>query len=134
MLDPSHVPPVAAAELLARFILFSKWFRSSDSSVRADAFMPHPHVELSMTRHTEASSEEIWGEGERIADLRQLTLYGRADVAASVFLAQGLEVRAAPIRENPNHANATRWPTAKPEQKMKALEVASRASFVLRSS
>jgi hypothetical protein len=132
VLDPAHVPPVAEDEQLARFILFSRWFRSSDHTVRPEAFMPHPHVDLSVTRHIQATEGELWAEGARIAGLRALTLYGRADVRASVMTAQRLTVVAAPLPENPNHANATGYPAGKPEQKMKALLIASQAKFVVR--
>lgn len=131
MLDPSHVPSVSSDELLARYVLFSRHFRSSDNTVKPDAFMPHPRVELSMTRHVQASEEELWKEGDRIAALRNATLYGRADVGAKVFTDQGLTVMEAPIiPENPNHANAVGWPDEKSAQKLKALEVAEKAVYL----
>ncbi len=130
MFDPAHVPPVEPNETLARFILFSRHFRSSDRTVKPDAFIPHPHSELSMTRHAEATPAELWGEGERVAGLRTVALYGRADVEVAVFTDQGLRVEAAPIFHNPNHVNATNWPTEKPDQKMKALLVAEKSRYV----
>ena len=83
--------------------------------------MPHPSVELSMTRHTQATPEEIWAEGTRVANLRSKTLYGRADVAARAITQQSLVIEAAPIPENPNHVNALHWPEDKAVQKIKAL-------------
>jgi len=130
VLDPDHVPPVAPEERLARFVLFSRHFRSSDNSVKADAFMPHPLIELSMTRHLQATSDELWQEGGRVATLRSATLYGRADVLASAFAEQALNVEAAPLRENPNHVNASGWPPEKPQQKIKAMEISIRSQFV----
>ena len=129
MLDPHRMPPVESAEVLARFILFSKWIRTSNRTVRLDAFFPHPHVELSMTRLRQATDEEIWDEGSRVATKRG-TLYGRADVGVAAFEVQDLVVEAAPIPENPNHANAKNWPTEKSEQKAKALEIAIKARFL----
>ncbi len=64
MLSPTHVPPVASDEQLARFIYSSRHIRNSDNTVKADAFIPHPHTELSITRHLEATEEEIWSEGD----------------------------------------------------------------------
>lgn len=132
MFDPAQIPPVAAEELLARFVLQSSHFRPSNNTVKPDAFMPHPRVELSLTRHRESSVEEIWVEGERVAGKRALTLYGRADVSASAFNKEGLKVEARPIQENPNHADALGWPADKPAQKMKATEVALKSAFMLK--
>ena len=92
--------------------------------------MPHPYIELSMTRHDQATEEELWTDCRRIAALRKKTLYGRADVEVAVFEVQGLVVEAAPIPENPNHANAKNWPAEKSEQKAKALEIALKARFL----
>jgi len=128
MLDPARIPPVAPSELLARFVLFSGHIRSSDNTVKPDAFMPHPHVELSLTRHLEATDDEIWQEGERVAAARG-TLHGSADVVASAFLDESLRVEAKPIGVNPNHADATGWPPEKAEQKIKAISIARKCKL-----
>lgn len=131
MLDPDHVPAVSSDELLARFIIFSRHFRPSDNTVKADAFMPHPQVELSVTRHREAKEDELWQEGIRVAAIRFATLYGRADVKAETFEGEGLSVVARPIgTENPNHADVVNWPAEKPAQKLKAREIAIKSQFL----
>ena len=132
MLDPAHVPPVAPEELLARFILYSGWFNATTNTVKQDAFIPPPDGELSVTRHIEATPEEIWAEGERIARVRERTLYGRTDVVAATFGEQSLAVESAPIPENPNHAIVTKWPADKAAKKLLALEIAKRSQFVRR--
>ena len=94
--------------------------------------MPHPHIELSMTRHLQATEEELWADCRRVADLQQKTLYGRADVKAIAFVEQGPRVEAAPLLpENPNHVNATGWPTEKSAQKLMAIRIAKQARFLL---
>jgi hypothetical protein len=130
MLDPAQVPAVDSDELLARFIIFSKHFRPSDNTVRPDAFIPHPQVDLSVTRHREATEDDLWQEGKRVAAIRSATLYGRADVAAKTFESEELSVVPKPIDENPNHAEVIDWPAEKPAQKMKAREIANKADFV----
>lgn len=134
MLDPANVPRVSSDEMLARFIIFSKHFRPSNNTAKPDAFMPHPRIELSVTRHREATEDELWHEGERVVKIRSdSTLYGRADLTAEAFENEDLSVEAKPIiPENPNHADVIGWPTEKPAQKMKALEIAKKASFVPR--
>jgi hypothetical protein len=131
VIDSAHVPPVAAAELLSRFVLFTAHVRSSDNTVKQDAFMPHPRVELSLTRHLEATDAELWQEGERVAAIRARPLYGRAVVPASAFVDEGLSVEAKPIiPENPNHADAVNWPVEKAAQKMKALQIAAKSTYI----
>jgi hypothetical protein len=116
--------------VLARFVLFSRHFRASDNTAKPEAFMPHPHIELSMTRHLQATEQELWTEGRRVASIRGATLYGRDDVSEAAFAAEQLTVVAKPIAENPNHADATDWPADKPAQKIKALEIAKKSTFL----
>ncbi len=132
MIDPRNVPEVAADEALARYILHSSHIRASDHTVRPNAFIPHPHGELSVTRHLLMTMEELWSVGRAVAAATSKTLYGRADFAASDCLAQQLAVHAAPIAENPNHANIGGWPADKSSQKIVALEIAATAKFVAR--
>lgn len=125
MNDPS---PVNENELLARFILFSKWFRS-DSTVKPEAFMPHPHVDLSVTRHQSLTGDEIWAIGHNVANARKVRFYGRADIRASDVLRQSLKVKSAPVINNPNHANILGWPEQKPAQKIIAVQLAASAKY-----
>jgi hypothetical protein len=120
-------------EWLARFILFRKWIRSSDQTLRPDAFIPHPWPDLSVTRNLELSPNEIWVIGQGVADQRGTKLLGRGDVQASVPRGQRLQIEAAPIEGNPNHANIAGWPSDKPAQKMIAQEIAAAARFIGRS-
>jgi hypothetical protein len=130
VLDPLRVPPVDQDEVLARFILSSVHLSKSNHTAKPEAFMPHPYVELSLTRHREAAVDELWNEGRRIASLRTRTLYGRADVTAAAFIDQDLKIEPRPIPENPNHADAIDWPAEKPAQKIKALEIEAKSQFV----
>lgn len=130
MLDPANVPPVSNDELLTRFIVASSHIRPSTNTVKPDAFVPHPRFELSLTRLRDASVEELWQEGERVAAIRSKPLYGRADVSVGAFQAEMLDVVAKPIPENPNHADAVQWPNEKAAQKMKAIEIAGKSTYI----
>jgi hypothetical protein len=123
-----QIEPVTSDEKLARFVLFSKWFRS-DSTVRHEAFMPHPHVDLSVTRHLGFTEPKIWGIGQEVATVRKVVLYGRADICAEDVMRQALGLQAAPVKNNSNHANITDWPTQKPEQKIIAMKLAATAKY-----
>lgn len=115
-------------EFLARFILFRGWIRSSDSTVRPDAFIPYPYPDLSVTRHIGLSVEELWQIGQAVADCRPATLYGRADIQA--MHAKQRSLRIVPTPEPKNHANVTGWPKDKPAQKIIAQELAAAAHYV----
>ena len=63
-------------------------FRShkrANKTLKANAFLPAPNGELSVTRHIDATEEELWSLGEKVASARKppKELYGRGDV--SVF-------------------------------------------------
>jgi hypothetical protein len=121
---------VAPDELLARYIIYSKWIRSSDQTVKQDAFIP-PDSELSVIRHLHLTEEGIWKIGRKIAEGIPRPLYGRADVETRHVIAQHLDVVSQPdLPDNPNHANIINWPLDKDARKMRALEIASVADFV----
>ena len=126
-------PPalIADEELLARFILFSKWVRSSDQTIKSDAFTPFPFPDLSVTRHTGLTEEKIWEKGNDVANERAKTLYGRADASTANVRKHDLNVIADPIPDkNMNHANITGWPQDKPSQKIIAQLIAAEANYV----
>ena len=132
MTSPEPPPAVTDEELLARFLLFSRWVRE-DRTLRPDGFMPSADTELSVTRHRGLSEMALWQIGQAVADARlRATLYGRADLKAVDARRQRLRVDAAPLPANRNHANITGWPPEKPAQKIVAIVLAASAAFVAR--
>jgi hypothetical protein len=131
MSNGGTVPPVDPDEWLARFIHYQRYIRQ-DWTVRADAFIPHPYPDLSVTRHLQLSEAELWQIGRDVARHTSKTLHGRADVQVTFFQQQQLQVVADPVLpENPNHANVTGWPAEKPAQKIIAQQITAAASKVL---
>lgn len=126
---------VSLNERLARFVLFSRWIRKSGplKTVKPDAFIPHPYTDLSVTRHKNLKENELWRIGQVIADTRPATLYGRADLSAEAVRRQSLNVEAKPVPGNLNHASIVGWPADKPAQKIIALKLAAKSSFVPRA-
>src|SRR6266851_2356703 len=110
MIYPTNVPEVSSEETFARYVLQSSHIRKSDRTLKPYAFIPHPHRELSVTRHLLATEEEIWSVGEAVATARGKTLHGRGDIRAAVCLTQQLTVRPAPVTGNSNHAEISGWP------------------------
>ena len=130
MSNGGTVPPVESNEWLARFILNRVHLRH-DRTVRQDAFIPHPYPDLSVTRHLQLSGTQLWEIGWDVAREIGRPLLARADVQAFVFQRQKLRVVAAPLPENPNHANVTGWPVGKPAQKIIAQQIAAAAGKAL---
>lgn len=130
MIVGSAPSEVADDECLARFILFSKWIRNSDQTVRPDAFIPYPYPDLSVTRHINLSEEALWKIGQDVAGARPpAKLFGRADIYASTARRQHLRIDPAPAPNNPNHANIVGWPADKPAQKIIAQQLAADAVY-----
>jgi len=115
-------------EILARFILFSKWIRS-DNTVKPDAFIPHPHIDLSVTRHIGLKENELWEIGKDVTILRQAKLYGRTDIQSLKIRKNGLDIIPVPLPNNKNHANITGWVKDKSQQKIIALQIAAQSIF-----
>jgi hypothetical protein len=132
MIDPENVPLVTDAELLARYVTTSRHFRSSDNTVKQDLFMPHPYIELSVTRHLDATEPEIWEVGIDVAAQIDRKLYGRTDIQACNCNIDSLQVTAKPILpKNPNHADIEGLPSAKQDQKVIAMKLAVSASKLI---
>ena len=134
MTNRTGLSAVTDDEWLARFILFRNWIRTSDRTVKPDAFIPHPYPDLSVTRHKNLSESELWQIGQGVADVRPAKLYGRADIQAAEVRRQALEVEAKPVPGNPNHANVVGWPAEKSAQKSIAQQLAAGRMLIGKSA
>ena len=124
---------VSDGEWLARYILRKDHVRQ-DGTVKPDPFIPHPHADLSVTRHLGLDEQEIWSAGTKVAEqvaekLPGATLQGRADAQARLYRQQSLFVEAVPVKGNENHANVIDWPPDKPSQKAIALLIAREVAY-----
>lgn len=132
MIDPDNVPPIANGELLARYATQSSHFRKSDRTVKPNLFMPHPHRELSVTRHLHATEDELWAVGQDVCAEMNRKLYGRSDLCVDDCQTETLTVVKKPIKpNNPNHADISGWPSQKQDQKAIALKLAASASKLI---
>lgn len=124
MIPEDDVPEIAPNELLARFILHSNEMRK-DGSVTEKLFLPYKQVELSVNRHRQATTEETWSIGAKIAVDRGKKLYGRADVKTDSCRFEPLSVLKDPIIPgNPNHALIVGFPP--PPRKEDQMAIAKR--------
>ncbi len=129
MIDPLNVPAVENTEILARYVLQSNHFRKADKTAKPELFMPHPHQDLSVTRHRDATEDEIWQIGKNVAQQRNKKFYGRFDIQAKDCQIDSLKVEPKPLPNNPNHADITGWTSSKPDQKALALKIAASQSI-----
>lgn len=119
---------VADAEQLARFVMTRRWVRA-EGTVRPDAFMPPPDLNLSVTRHGTLSPENLWSRGYQVAQSQGKALLGRADLRAENVRRSLLDVVGFPVPNNPEHAHIVSWPPDKPTQKSLAQSLAAAAAF-----
>lgn len=123
---------VPSEDHVARFVLFRRWIRAN-GTVKHDAFLPPPvDLNLSVTRHGADPETQLWERGSAVAARRPGgALHGRADLQVGTvrFGADGLDVVAAPIEDDPQHAHIVGWSLEKPSQMAAAQRLATEARF-----
>jgi hypothetical protein len=122
---------VSDKENLARFILTDSWLYKDDRGgcpLRPNAFMPHPHLELSVYRIDGWTEDELRSKGEEIASEREskhraamlaqgrsypaakrtFRHLGRGEIVTGEVRKCGLDV----VKNEPPiaHANIVGWP------------------------
>lgn len=134
MIGPLANVPVGDDEWLARFVLVEKHVKKDGPKpfIKAPAFLPYRHVELSVTRHQGLEENELWALGHDVASARKMPLVGRGDISAKSARVQSLDVvpSEGPGKGARNHANIIGWPSEKAAQMVKALVLAAEAEFV----
>lgn len=107
---------VEPGEMLSHY-LFRSEIRA-DNSLKPDAIMPHPHEDLSVTRHKNLTEDQIWDCATIVAGKQNRRLFGRAD-----FLADSLPKPLLVKPDEPpcNHAGIFGWPSERSDQMAKAL-------------
>jgi len=123
-------PTLAEDEKLARFVLKKEWVRKVDNSIKPDAFIPPKDLQLSVTRHSGISTEELIETGRSVANETSLEFFGRADVETRHVIKNALRAVAWPLSNNKNHAHIIGWPAEKEFRKLIAQELAAAAAFI----
>jgi hypothetical protein len=124
--DPNSA--IITSERLARFVFYREHIRI-DGTLKPDAFIPHPYTDTSVTRHDNLQERKIWVRGNNVARQTHRRLIGRGDARASAYLDQGLQIKPAPTKCNPQHVNVHNWPTDKPAQKNRAQRITKASVF-----
>lgn len=123
---------VSPREDVTRFIFQKAYFRSTDKTVRHNAFIPHRGSgTTSVYRIIGLTNTEIYEIGQKfVADLFSKPLMGRADIGVSEIVKHELSVTPDPT-PHPRHANICNWPEDQSKQKMIAMELAADAQLRL---
>lgn len=122
------MPPVDPAEPITRYIFSSSHFSAQNNRVKHNAFMPSSG-EVSVFRTDTLPEPEIWAIGQGISTQRGQQLHARGDLLTSDVLSLSLTVE--PSEPPPRHANITGWPHEKDLIKLRAMELAEKATLRL---
>ena len=120
---------ISPSEPLARFLYQRNHMNKKKTMIKPAAFMPNPKstkLSISVFRIFKLPINQIWKIGTDVGKQSGRTLYGRGDVKAFVVTENKLQIK--PDDNPPKHANILGWPTEKHEQKLIALELATKAS------
>ena len=113
---------------ISRFVMQNSHIRSSDHTIKHNAFMP-PNGRTDISAfHTDGIVElEVWDLGARATPGR--TIRGRGDIEKIAISETALSVDYDNVP--PRHLNIAGYPTDKDQQVLKAQELARRARLVL---
>jgi len=118
-------------EPVCRFITGKDYYRTSDGTVRHNAFMQNREGEASVYRIIDLMDDEIFEIGRLfVAEKKGKPLKGRADIRVAKILENKLRVDSQPD-PHPRHANIVGWPEDKSEIKVLALQLAANATLAL---
>ena len=122
---------VAPEERLSRFLLDGH-VRSSNNTVRFNAFLPPSSGRLSVYRTSEQNDADIWEIGRIFVETpRQKQLIGRADLVAETVISEGLSVQPE-TTPHPLHADIVGWSKESSLNKLTAIKLAAKASVILK--
>ena len=130
MATPEPVRELTDEDPLARFIFSEHHFAATTGRVKHQAFLPRPDGSTSVFAIRSLPESDIWELGQVfVATPGKRTLRARADAAVRDVLAASLEV----VLDNtpPRHASIAGWPAEKSAQKVRAEELAARATLKL---
>lgn len=122
---------VSENERISRFLLDKGHIRTSDKTVKYNAFMPPKTGKLSVYRTEGVAEAEIWNIGqEKVAAIRKSPLIGRADLLAQDIFDKGLDV-VPETSPHPLHADIVGWEADTALVRLIALKLAATAKLIL---
>lgn len=133
LLKLDRVPAVVSSgERISRFIFYQRHIKGGE--IRAAAFLPSRTSEDTSVYRTDGCSEKkVWLLGNLFVErLRRdgRTVLARGDVISGTVFGQDLKIISTP-RPHPRHAVICNWPDDKPQQLIKAMALALKATLHL---
>jgi hypothetical protein len=125
---------VSPDEPISRFVFDRRHMNQAKGCVSPAAFMPSTKTRVASVYRTSCCNEErIWTLGELFVERNRKDkrkILGRADVEAALVFHEGLAIQPH-LLPHPRHAELTKWPSDKAEQKDKALALAQASKLLL---
>ncbi|MBE9478696.1 MAG: hypothetical protein IMY80_01930 [Chloroflexi bacterium] len=116
-------------EELARFLCSKRQFSIENKRVKHGAFLPHKGA-TSVFMVVGLAISEMWDIGQaHVVEASGRTLHGCALIMMEHVRECGLELD--PDNVPPRHASIVGWPSSKGEQKLRAMDLAARATLRL---
>lgn len=133
LLKLDRVPAVVSSdERISRFIFYQRHIKGGE--IRAAAFLPsNTSQDASVYRTDGCSEKKVWLLGDLFVErLRRdgRTIIARGDVISETVFGQDLKIISTP-RPHPRHAVIRDWPVDKPQQHIKAMALALKATLHL---
>jgi hypothetical protein len=126
---------VSLSEHISRFILDGRHMKGAKGWVSPAAFMPSTKTKVTSVYRTSRCDEgRIWLIGELFVERKRKDkrkILGRADIEITLVFQEGLGIQAH-LLPHPRHADLTKWPDDKAQQKDKALALAQAAILSVR--
>jgi hypothetical protein len=130
MVTLEPIPTLADDDPLARFILSRHHFAATKNRVKPEAFLPPPDgIATSVFTIRSLPEAAVWELAQACVAMPGRTVHARADVRVRDVTDVSLEV----VLDNtpPRHANIAGWPAEKSARKLRAEELAARATLKL---
>lgn len=118
-------------DILARYIYFSRFIKTSNRTVRYAAFLPSSiDNKTSVFKITGLSENDIWDiANTHVTPMQNNTLKGRADIGSEDVISQGLDL--IPDEHPDRHLNITGWSNDKSKNQLIAQELVKKAILYL---
>ena len=132
-----HPPDqIDQGERITRFIFVQRYVDLEKQVVEPEAFFPPKDKRMSIYRTNNCSDKKVWWLGDWFVARKRTDrkkVLARGDLHASDFATANLELK--PYRDpHPRHTHAEGWPDDRASQGMKALELANRATLLVKPS
>ena len=117
-------------ETLGRYIVERNHIRTSNQTVKHNAFMPPAHGRLSVFRTTGLAENDVWQLGhDYVAPVRGKPILARADLNSLTVYKEELTV-VATLTPHPRHADITGWDMGT-RTRLQAMKLAAASRLIM---